>query len=102
MAAYDWLDLATGSDTGSSMRRPAAVAGVYGNRPSHDIISLEGVVPLVLRQDTLGIFSRDAVLWNKAAHAWYADSPLQLIDYKGVPSKVLYVRVFPEPWNASS
>lgn len=30
VAAYDWLDYAIGSDTGSSMRRPAAVAGVYG------------------------------------------------------------------------
>jgi Asp-tRNA(Asn)/Glu-tRNA(Gln) amidotransferase A subunit family amidase len=30
IAAYDWLDYAIGSDTGSSMRRPAAVAGVYG------------------------------------------------------------------------
>ncbi len=30
VAAYDWLDYAIGTDTGSSMRRPAAVAGVYG------------------------------------------------------------------------
>ena len=30
VAAYDWLDFAVGSDTGSSMRRPAAVSGVYG------------------------------------------------------------------------
>jgi hypothetical protein len=30
VAAYDWLDYAIGSDTGSSMRRPAAVSGVYG------------------------------------------------------------------------
>jgi hypothetical protein len=30
IAAYDWLDYAIGSDTGSSMRRPAAVSGVYG------------------------------------------------------------------------
>ncbi|KAL6153180.1 hypothetical protein ACJBU6_08343 [Exserohilum turcicum] len=30
VAAYEWLDYAIGSDTGSSMRRPAAVAGVYG------------------------------------------------------------------------
>lgn len=91
MAAYPWLDLATGSDTGSSMRRPAAVSGVFGNRPSHGIISLEGVVPLVLRQDTLGIFSRDAVTWSKVGHAWYEDSPLNLVDYEGVPSKILYV-----------
>jgi hypothetical protein len=30
IAAYDWLDYAIGTDTGSSMRRPAAVAGVFG------------------------------------------------------------------------
>lgn len=30
IAGYDWLDFAIGSDTGLSMRVPAAVAGVYG------------------------------------------------------------------------
>jgi Asp-tRNA(Asn)/Glu-tRNA(Gln) amidotransferase A subunit family amidase len=32
IAAYKWLDYAIGSDTGSSMRRPAAVSGTYGQR----------------------------------------------------------------------
>lgn len=71
IAAYDWLDFAIGSDTSSSMREPAAVAGVYGlvfhemcqtqmltfldsGRPSQGIISLEGVFPLSATSDTAG------------------------------------------------
>lgn len=34
MGAYDWLDFAIGSDTGGSVRGPAAVVGLYGNRVS--------------------------------------------------------------------
>ncbi|KAL6698439.1 amidase signature domain-containing protein [Trichoderma pleuroticola] len=34
IAAYDWLDLAVGTDTGGSIRGPAAEGGVFGNRPS--------------------------------------------------------------------
>ncbi|KAI8634496.1 amidase family protein [Xylariaceae sp. FL1651] len=41
IAAYDWLNFAIGSDTGSSMRRPAAVSGTYGNQPS-----INGLAPL--------------------------------------------------------
>jgi Asp-tRNA(Asn)/Glu-tRNA(Gln) amidotransferase A subunit family amidase len=34
MASYDWLDYAIGSDTGGSVRVPAAISGLYGNRVS--------------------------------------------------------------------
>lgn len=33
-AAYPWLDIAIGSDTGGSIRSPSQVQGIYGNRPS--------------------------------------------------------------------
>jgi Asp-tRNA(Asn)/Glu-tRNA(Gln) amidotransferase A subunit family amidase len=41
------------------MRRPAAVSGVYGQRPSQGAISLERVLPLGGATDTAGVFSRD-------------------------------------------
>ncbi|KAK7752396.1 hypothetical protein SLS62_005734 [Diatrype stigma] len=72
VAAYDWLDFAIGSDTGSSMRRPAAVSGVYGNRPSQGLITLRGVMPLGAATDTAGVFARDPIAWARFARHWYA------------------------------
>lgn len=71
MAAYDWLDHAIGSDTGSSVRRPAAVSGTYGNRPSQGMITLENVLPLGAAQDTAGAFARDPYAFAYFARHWY-------------------------------
>lgn len=71
MAAYDWLDHAIGSDTGSSVRRPAAVSGTYGNRPSQGMITLERVQPLGAAQDTAGVFARDPYAFAYFAKHWY-------------------------------
>ena len=71
IAAYDWLDHAIGSDTGSSVRRPAAVSGTYGNRPSQGMISLESVQPLGAAQDTAGFFARDPYAFAYFARHWY-------------------------------
>jgi hypothetical protein len=72
MAAYDWLDHAIGSDTGSSVRRPAAVSGTYGCRPSQGMIILEGVQPLGAAQDTAGVFARDPYAFAYFARHWYS------------------------------
>ena len=54
IASYPWLDLALGSDTGGSIRGPSQVSGVYGNRPSHGLVPLTGVMPLAPELDTAG------------------------------------------------
>lgn len=48
-----------GTDTGGSVRVPAAYCGIFGFRPSHGIISSEGVIPMAQIFDTVGniIFS---------------------------------------------
>ncbi|KAA8642558.1 hypothetical protein EYZ11_009983 [Aspergillus tanneri] len=71
IGSYSWLDLAVGSDTGGSMRSPAASQGVYGNRPSTGAISLEHVLPLSPAIDTAGVFARNAELWAQVTNAWY-------------------------------
>ncbi|GKT82301.1 glutamyl-tRNA subunit A [Colletotrichum tofieldiae] len=73
IAAYDWLDLAVGSDTGGSMRGPAGSQGLFGNRPSTGAISLEHVIPLSPVSDTAGIFARSGSVWAKVTQAWYPD-----------------------------
>ncbi|KAL4890301.1 amidase signature domain-containing protein [Aspergillus ambiguus] len=101
VAAYDWLDAAIGSDTGSSIRRPAAVSGTFGNRPSQGIISMEGVAALNWAQDTAGVFARDPISWSRFAKAWYTPelhqnssitglTPLHVPDTTKFPSRILY------------
>ncbi|KAL8992769.1 MAG: hypothetical protein Q9169_006850 [Polycauliona sp. 2 TL-2023] len=54
MGSYPWLDLTLGSDTGGSVRGPAQVQGVFGNRPTHGTVELTNTMPLAPPLDTAG------------------------------------------------
>jgi len=56
------VHFAVGSDTGGSVRGPASFCGVFGMRPTHGRIALDGVLPLAPSFDTCGWFARDAAL----------------------------------------
>jgi amidase len=56
------VDFALGTDTGGSVRIPASFCGIYGIRPTHGRLSLEGVVGQAPSFDTAGWFARDADL----------------------------------------
>jgi aspartyl-tRNA(Asn)/glutamyl-tRNA(Gln) amidotransferase subunit A len=61
-------DLALGTDTGCSIRLPAAACGVVGLKPQWGRISLDGVYPLCPTLDTVGPMGRSvadvALLWS--------------------------------------
>jgi amidase len=54
------VDFALGTDTGGSTRVPASNCGIWGFRPSHDLISVAGVKPLAPSFDTVGVLARSA------------------------------------------
>ena len=57
--AADEADIAYGSDTGGSIRIPAACCGIAGLKTTWGRISLDGVHPLAPSLDTVGPMARD-------------------------------------------
>jgi amidase len=59
-------DLALGTDTGGSVRVPASFCGVWGMRPTHGRIALQGVLPFAPTYDTIGWMAHSAELLARA------------------------------------
>ena len=70
------VDFALGTDTAGSIRVPASYCGLYGLRPTHGRISMEGVMPLSPSFDTVGWFARDAKMLARVGRVFFeASSP---------------------------
>jgi len=55
-AAYATLGL--GTDTGGSVRGPSTSNGIVGLKPTHGLLSRDGIIPLALSFDTAGPMAR--------------------------------------------
>lgn len=80
VASYEWLDAAVGCDTGGSLRSPAGVNGLFGNRPSHGAVSLDHTMPLSEPLDTAGFLVRDPMVWDKLQQAMYGKNYTSIVN----------------------
>ncbi|KAJ7114290.1 amidase signature domain-containing protein [Mycena epipterygia] len=101
IASYEWLDVALGSDTGGSIRGPAGVQGLFGNRPSHGLVPLDHVMPLSTALDTSGFLIRDPALWDIANSVLYGDNYTSLADVTPKYPKTIYTVSFPTSPSSS-
>jgi len=56
--AAGYAPVGIGTDTGGSIRGPAAANGIVGLKPTHGLVSRDGIVPLALSFDTAGPMAR--------------------------------------------
>lgn len=60
-------DTALGTDTGGSVRVPSSFCGLYGIRPTHGRIPVDGMLPQAPTSDTTGWFARDAATFARVS-----------------------------------
>ncbi|KAJ5623416.1 amidase signature enzyme [Penicillium lividum] len=76
VSAYDWLDIAIGTDTWGSVTRPALWCGCFGLRPSIGSVSIREVEPCVESWDIPGFLGRDLAKCREFAAAWLQEEAL--------------------------
>lgn len=107
--------MAIGSDTGGSIRMPAAACGISGHKPTYGLVSRAGVLDLCWSQDHVGPMCRtatDCALMMNALAGYDpldpASSPRQVADFTseldrslkglriGVPKEFFFEDIDPE------
>ena len=67
-------DTALGTDTGGSVRVPASFCGLYGIRPTHGRLPLDGMLPQAPTSDTTGWFGRDATTFARVSEVMLGEA----------------------------
>lgn len=89
------VPIAIGTDTGGSVRVPAALCGTYGLKVTHGSVPLEGVFPLVASIDTVGPLA-DSVVGLETSYRVMSG------DTSGTPEPRPVRLGIPEPWVESA
>ena len=72
--AQGLCDTALGTDTGGSVRGPASFCGLYGIRPTHGRLPLDGMLPQAPSSDTTGWFARDAATFARVSEVMLGEA----------------------------
>lgn len=56
--AAGYAPIGFGTDTGGSVRGPSTANGIVGLKPTHGLVSRDGIIPLALSFDTVGPMAR--------------------------------------------
>ncbi|OHV80499.1 amidase [Rhizobium sp. LCM 4573] len=99
-------DIGLGTDTGGSVRAPSSFCGLWGLRPTHARIPLEGCMDLAASFDTGGLFARDAKTLGEAGAVVLGEDrialpeiprlirPVDMLARLGEEQKAVYDSVF--------
>ncbi|MGE3709868.1 MAG: amidase family protein, partial [Hyphomicrobiaceae bacterium] len=78
--AGGFADLALGTDTGGSVRVPAACCGLYGFKPTYGRVGVDGVVALSRSLDHVGLIGADVAILVQASSILLGDEVPEATD----------------------
>ena len=103
--ATELVDAALGSDTGGSVRQPAAFCGIFGLKPTYGRVSRFGLVAFASSFDQIGVFARNTAMastvyqtiaGHDAADSTSSTEPVKPFDYDEHLARRLKVGLFPD------